>query len=90
MGASFNGQGPRPGSSEPPLQVCNVVANPKAKLTWQADTTIVGLVPERWGRIRWAAGSDHHGRERVLRHTARTARNPDSYRGPACQACPAI
>src|SRR5882724_7129293 len=43
--------------------------------TWQADTTIEGLVPEAMKPIGRATGSDHRGRERVLRHSARTARN---------------
>jgi hypothetical protein len=43
--------------------------------TWQADTTIVGLVSEAMKPIGRATDSDHCGRERVLRHSARTARN---------------
>src|ERR1041384_1756377 len=43
--------------------------------TWQADTTTGGLVSEAMKPIGRATDSDPRGRERVLRHSARTVRN---------------
>ena len=43
--------------------------------TWQADTTIGGLVSEAMKPIGRATDSDHRGRERVLLLSARTVRN---------------
>ena len=43
--------------------------------TWRADTTMGGLVSEAMKPTGRAFDSDPRGRERVLRHSARTARN---------------
>jgi hypothetical protein len=43
--------------------------------TWQADTTIEGLVSEAMRPIGRATDSDHRGRERVLRNSTWTVRN---------------